>query len=117
MSTWQSAAGPPPIMPTSKSGADEFMSAAFSLKCLLEMRSHHRIQFVISQPSRGNYMLSQSTRRLKASRLSRKLRQVMLGRRDATFLTASCYLVNQNLHSKPRLKDFAHSLAFHTEST
>ena len=29
-------AGPPPIMPTSKSGADEFMSAAFSQKMFVK---------------------------------------------------------------------------------
>jgi hypothetical protein len=30
-------AGPPPIMPTSKSGADEFIAAAFSQECLLKL--------------------------------------------------------------------------------
>jgi hypothetical protein len=29
-------AGPPPIIPTSKSGADEFISAAFSQECLTQ---------------------------------------------------------------------------------
>jgi len=42
-------AGPPPIIPTSKSGTDEFISAVFSPRCMFGIRSFCRID-LLAQP-------------------------------------------------------------------
>src|ERR1022692_396466 len=106
-------AGPPPMIPTSKSGTDEFISAAFSQMCWFEMRSWYRIWFDYSQSGLKRHGCHRTQRRGQNNPAS-EVEQVPNNCGGEALLSSarSCFLVDQKLRSYPSLKKFAHSAVF-----